>query len=274
VNYIRFNKSEEWDGKIYTIKTKEDFDFLEHPVKIEFDENILSKIKIDLRPKITIAHGLKVGGADTIIEEPVEIPDNYFELLNWDSIYSDIMNYKITKGMFNLLIDIQNLKQIILSKKYKIFVAEISGLKIENNGSKPILRVTSFDGIKKLYDLIWMVLKDYIQKFYRREEKRKTMDYLEVEPLTKEHSVMLPEDNEIVIKIPRRLTNDIAEVIKHLGEYNPDNGNLPEEWKKWDSFIVHLNNYLYTPLIIWKKTKRKPNQSLMRLIYKGSRKEG
>lgn len=190
---IRFNKPEEWEGKIYTIKTKEDFDFLEHPVNLEIDKNILKNLKMDLRPKITIAHGLKVGGVDTIIEEPVEIPDDYFELLNWDSIYSDIMNYKITKGMFNLLIDKENLKRIILSKKYKIFVAESSGLKIENNGSKPVLRVTSFDGIKKLHDLILMVLKDYIQKFYRREEKRRTMDYLEVEPLTKEHSAMFPK---------------------------------------------------------------------------------
>ncbi len=252
---IRFNKPEEWEGKIYTIKTREDFDFLDHPVNLEFDDNILRNIKIDLRPKITIAHGLKVGGVDTIIEEPMEIPDDYFELLNWNSIYSDIMNYKITKRMFNLLIDKENLKQIILSKKYKIFIAESSGLKIENNGSKPVIRVTSFDGIKKLHDLILMVLKDYIQKFYRREEKRKTMDYLEVEPLTKEHSAMFPEDNEIVIKIPKKLTADIVEVVKQLNKYNFNNGKLPEEWKKWNSFIVHLDNHLYTPLIIWKKNK-------------------
>jgi len=253
---IRFNKPEEWEGKIYTIKTKEDFDFLEHPVKLGIDENILRNIKIDLRPKITIAHGLKVGSADTVIEEPLDIPDNYLELLYWDSIYSEIVNYKITKGMSNLLIDKEVLRQIILSKKYKIFVAESSGLKIENNGSKPTLRITSFNGIKKFHDLILMVLKDYIQKFYRREEKRKTMDYLEVEPLTiKGHSAMFPEDNKIVIKIPKKLTNDIVDVIKQLGEYNPNNGKLPEKWKKWDSSIVHLDNHLYTPLVVWRKNK-------------------
>ncbi|MCD6408232.1 DEAD/DEAH box helicase family protein, partial [bacterium] len=207
---IRFNKPEEWEGKIYTIKIKEDFDFLGYPVKLEFDENILRSIRIDLRPKITIAHGLKVGSADTVIEEPLNIPDNYFELLDWDTIYSEIVNYKITKGMFNLLVDKEVLRQIILSKKYKIFVAESSGLRIENNGSRPILRITSFDGIEKLHDLILMVLKDCIQKFYRRKEKRKTMDYLEVEPLTiRGHSAMFPEDYEIIIKIPKSLTNDI-----------------------------------------------------------------
>ena len=250
---IRFNKPEEWEGEIYTIKTK-DFDFLEHPVKLEFDENILRKIKIDLRPKITIAHGLKVGSADTVIEEPLDIPDSYFELLDWNSIYSEIVNYKISKKMFNLLIDKEILKQIILSKKYKIFIAESSGLKIENNGSKPLLKITSFDGIKKLHDLILMVLRDYIQKFYRKEEKRKTMDYIEVEPLMREkHSDMFPENKKIIIKIPKNLTKDIVKVTEQLNKYSE--GKIPEEWKKWDSFIVHFDNHLYTPLVIWRKNK-------------------
>ena len=250
---IRFNKPKEWGGEIYTIKTK-DFDFLEHPVKLELDENILRKIKIDLRPKITIAHGLKVGSADTVIEEPLDIPDSYFELLDWNSIYSEIVNYKISKKMFNLLIDKEILKQIILSKKYKIFIAESSGLKIENNGSKPLLKITSFDGIKKLHDLILMVLRDYIQKFYRKEEKRKTMDYIEVEPLMREkHSDMFPEDKKIIIKIPKNLTKDIVKVTEQLNKYSK--GKIPEEWKKWDSFIVHFDNHLYTPLVIWRKNK-------------------
>ncbi len=270
---IRFNKPEKWEGKIYTIKTKENFDFLEHPVKLEFDENILKNIKIDLRPKITIAHGLKVGSADTVIEEPLEIPNSYFELLDWDSIYLEIVNYKITKGMFNLLIDRETLKEIILSKKYKIFVAESSGLKIENNGSKPVLRITSFDGIEKLHNLILMVLKDYIQRFYRREEKKKTMDYLEVKPLTiKEHSTMFPENNEIIIKIPKSLINDIAEVAEQLNEYDPDSGKIPEKWKRWDSFIVHLDNHLYTPLVIWKGKKKEEIKSVPVKLNKGETK--
>ena len=149
------------------------------------------------------------------------------------------------------------MREIILSKKYEVLISESPGLEIENNGNKPKLKITSFEGVKKLHELILMILKDYIQKFYRRAEKRKTMDYLEAEPLTiKGHSTMFPENNEIIIKIPRKLTNDIVEVIKQLGEYNPNNRKLPEEWKKWDSFIVHLDNHLYTPLVIWKKNKK------------------
>ena len=254
---IKFNKPEKWEEKIYTIKTNEDFDFLKHYVKLRIDEDVLKNIKIDLKPKIRMAHGLRVGDVDTVVEEPIEIPNDYFELLDWDSIYLNIMNYKTAKKMFNLLIDKESLKQIVQSKKYKIFIDESSGLRIENNGSKPVMKITSFDGIEKLHDLILVILKDYIQKFYRKEEKRKTMDYLEAKPLTKEYSAMFPENNEIVIKIPKELTTDIKKVTEQIDRYNHNDKNLPEEWENWDSFIVHLDNHLYTPLVIWKKNKEK-----------------
>ncbi|KAA0257569.1 DEAD/DEAH box helicase [Deferribacter autotrophicus] len=253
---IKFNMSERWEGKIYTIKTKDDFNFLNHPLKLTIDENILRDININLRPKITITRGLSVGTADSVIDDSLTIPQEYFEIVDWDSFYSEIINYKITKGMFNLIIDREIIKQIVKSGKYKIFLHEAAGISVENNNGKPVLKIRSFEGIKKFHEIILMALKDYIFKFYRKEEKRKTMDYLEVEPLTiNEHSFMYPENKEVILKIPKKLASDIEEVIKQLEEYDSNNDELPEIWKKWDSFIVHLNNHLYTPLIIWKKNK-------------------
>jgi len=262
---IKFNMPEKWEGKIYTIKTPEDFDFLEHPIKLEFDEKILRNIKIDLRPKITIAHGLKVGNVDAVSEEPLEIPDNYLELLDWNSIYSEIANYKIAHQMFNLLIDKEVAKQIVRSKMYKLFIPGSSGLEIENNDSKGMMKITSFDGVKKLHELILMVLKEYMQKFYRREERKETMKHLEAEPLRiKEHQAMFPEYNEIIIKAPQNLTNDINEVITQVEEF-ASNEEVPEKWENWDSYIVHFDNHLYTPLIIWSKNKEEVKSTPVKL---------
>jgi hypothetical protein len=236
----------------------EDFNFLDYPVKLYFDENLIKNIKIDLRPKITYAHGLNVGGINTL-KEAVKIPDNYFELIDRGSLYSEIISYKINKGLYNLEVDKEVLKQIILSKNYKIFIAETPGIKIENSVSTPVLKIVSFEGIGKFYDLVLMILKEYIQKFYRREEKRKTMDYLEVEPLSvDQHSDMFPENNEIIIKIPKNLTKDITQIIEQLKKYNLDKDEIPEEWENWkNSFVIHFDNHLYTPLIIWKQNKEK-----------------
>jgi len=254
---IKFNQTEKWERKIYTIKTRSDFDFLNYPIKIAVDEKILESIKIDLRPKITVAHGLEFGTAETIINEPLMIPEEYFEFINWDYIYSEIMNYKIAKSMYNLIIDDNVIKQIVKSNKYKIFLNESKGISIENYDGKPLLKIESFDGIRKFHEIILTVLKDYIQKFYRKEEKRKTMDYLEVESLTiNNHPSMYPENQEIILKIPKKLASEIEEITKQLEEYDPDSNKLPKEWMDWkNSFIVHFDNHLYTPLIIWRKNK-------------------
>jgi len=261
---IKFNKPEEWEGKIYTIKTKDGFDFLNHSVLLKkdkkdeniLDESILKSIKIDLRPKITIAHGLRVRTADVVIDESLTIPNEYFKFIDWNYIYSEIMNFKVTRGMYNLIIDIETIRQIAESKKYKIFLSETSGIRIENCNGKPTLKISSFDGIRKLHEIIMMVIEDYILKFYRKEEKRKAMNYLEVEPLTtSKHFSMYPEGEEIILKIPKKseFMHEIEEVRKQLNEYM--NNKIPEIWKRWESFIIHLDNHLYTPLIIWKKNK-------------------
>jgi cation transport regulator ChaB len=251
---IKFNYPGKWEGKLYTIKTR-NFDFLEYPVKFTLDEDILGKVKIDLRPKITLAHGLETGSTDTILDEPVYIPDEYLELIDWEKILLEIVNFKTVNGMFNLVLDREFLKQIIRSRNYEIYLPETEGIKVESNEeAKPTLKLTSFQGLEKLHEIILMILKSYITKFYEREERKKSMDFLEPEPLTIDnHLHMYPEEKEIIVKIPTKLADEIKGLQEQIREYFL--GNLPESWKNWHSFVIHFDNHLYTPLIIWQKNQ-------------------
>jgi superfamily II DNA or RNA helicase len=253
---IKFNKPENWNGKIYTIKTKDNFDFLNDPIKLTIDEKILSSINVDLRPQVTTAHGLEVEIAEAEIDKPITIPNDYYGLIDWQYIYSEIMNYKVAKNMYNLILDVNTIKEIIKSNEYKIFLNESEGIGIENKNEKLILKIKSVEGIKKFHNFIITILDNYIQKFYKKVEKKRMMNYLEAVPLTiNDNLYMYPENKEVIIKIPKNLVNEIDEIKKQLSEYNPENDKLPETWKDWNSFIVHFDNHLYTPLIIWKKNK-------------------
>ncbi len=251
---IKFNYPEKWEGKLYTIKAT-DFDFLEYPVKLTLDEDILGKVKIDLRPKITLAHGLETGSTDTILDEPIYISDEYLKLIDWEKIFLEIVNFKTVNGMFNLVLDRELLKQIIRSRNYEIYLPETEGIKVKSNGEeKPTLKLTSFQGLEKLHEIILMILKSYITKFYEREERKKSMDFLEPEPLTiNNHLHMYPEEKEIIVKIPTKLTDEIKKLQEQIKEHFL--GNLPESWKNWHSFAIHFDNHLYTPLIIWQKNQ-------------------
>lgn len=156
---IRLNRPEKREDGIYT--TKDGFDY---PVKLRFEEDILETIKIDLRPKITVAHGLKVGAAETVTDNPVEVPEEYFELIDWQYVRSEIINFKITRGFYNLIVDADTLRRIAKSNKYRLFLSEMDGIGIENNNGK--LKIKSFDGLRKFQEIVLAVLKDYVQKFY------------------------------------------------------------------------------------------------------------
>lgn len=230
---LRFNIPEKWENKIYTIRTKEEFDFLEHPVKLTIDENILRNVRIDIRPKITLAHGLEVGRIDTASEESLEVHDEYFHLIDWDSIYLNTISYKIAKGFYNLIIEKETLRKIIENRKYKLYALPEQ------------MKMHEFNEISKVQGFIEMIIKDYINRFYRQAEKKKTMDYLIIEPLTREDENL--NFGDIILKIPKTIADEFRNFLKNLEKiYEVNMEEIP---------TIHFDKHLYTPLVIYKKGK-------------------
>jgi len=249
---ICFNRANMWNRKLYTITTR-DYKFLEHPVRLRLEEDLLRKIRIDLRPRITIAHGLKGSQTNVGGNDPLEIPGDYFGLINWDFIRSGIMEYKSANGMYNLIVDFDVVKRVIESREYQIFLDETDGIKVDNSNGKPELQIYSFEGVKRFNELMLMVVKEYLRRFYREEEKKQSMEYLQVEPLTFDnHSHMFPEGKEIIIKIQNDFKKAIDELLSQLKKYDPNSCRIPQEWANWKSFVIHFDRHLYTPLIVWK----------------------
>ena len=252
---IKFNRENLWNDKLYTIQVKDEFDFLKHPVTLEKDDDLIGNIKLDLRPKITVAHGLEISTLTTAVESPVTIPSEYFGIINWDWIYSEIINYKIAKSMFNLIINKETIKDIITAQRYKIYMNDTTGIKILNVNNYPTLKIVTFEGVNKLHEIILMTLKEYINKFYRKAENTMSMDYLEVQKLSRDkHRSMFPEDNKIILKIPRNLINDIEEIKRQLETYNLC--SIPNEWESSNTFVIHFDKHLYTPLIVYKQGRQ------------------
>ncbi|PIP12852.1 MAG: restriction endonuclease subunit R, partial [bacterium (Candidatus Stahlbacteria) CG23_combo_of_CG06-09_8_20_14_all_34_7] len=71
--------------KLYTLKSDKDFDFSKHFMALELNEDILRNVKIDIRPKIKVAHGMETG-AGSIEAEKINL-NNYHNLFNWDKIH-------------------------------------------------------------------------------------------------------------------------------------------------------------------------------------------
>lgn len=230
---IRLHNKSKWEEKIYTVRTEEGFDFTEHLFRLKTDDGVLSNLKLDLRPRISLAHGLETGTAETDSEKPVSLDKKVLDLLNWNDILLNMMNYKIAKGYFNLIIDKDIFEDLIKSNKFKLFVTEDQ------------ISVESFSEKRKIEEIVMTVLRAYMDKFYRQAEKQKSMENLTVIPLDKTDENL--NFGEIILKFPKSLAEDIKKLMKELNKfYENDVQVVP---------TIHFGNHLYSPLVAYKKGK-------------------
>jgi len=230
---IKYNERKKWENRLYNLRSKTDYDFAENIVKLEFDPELLSTIHVDLRPKIGLAHGLETGMAEGAEDFPFHFQEWHLNLVDWNDIYLETMNYKIAKGYYNLLINKDVLKKIIESNKFKLFITQQQA------------SLTNFEDRYKFQNFMLSILRDYIDKFYRRAEKQKIMENLMPYPLdTNDENLNF---GELIIKVPKSMADQVKNILKDSEKlYKQDIREIP---------TIHFDKHLYTPLIAYKKGK-------------------
>ncbi|OQA67638.1 MAG: Type III restriction enzyme, res subunit [Candidatus Diapherotrites archaeon ADurb.Bin253] len=251
---IKKLEEEQWES--LWILDNNNFDFLEYSIEgpLGIEEDILNKIKIDLRPEVRIAHGLNTTLAER--EEKKLDLSNYVDIIDWDEIYTEILNYKTQKRYFNLRIDKDILKEIVQTQKYEIYVLSQD------------TAITNFSDIKKIKEDTLLLLKTYIDKFYNFKSRQKETESLKPIHLVKENEnlkeeyilkISIPTDNttdspverERIKKERERIKKEIKkikELIKNINQfYERDIDEIP---------TLHFDRHLYTPLTIYNEHKK------------------
>jgi len=228
--------------KLYTLKTEKDFDFTNHFIEFEIDENLLRTIEIDIRPRIKLAHGLVSAQGETEAERMYL--GEYIDLLNWNNIYHKILNYKISKGLSNLRLCKDVLPEIIRSRNYKVyaFPEQVTPRK--------------FFDLNNLEEIVLVMLKSYIDKFY-------TYKLMQAETKQMQFSFMVKEDDNLsydqyTLKI--EIPNDKKERQKRKQEIEKIKKLLKQVDKLYQKDIdeiptLHFDRHLYTPLLVYDKHK-------------------
>ena len=242
---IKPQHKEKWEN-LYNVKTKvpEAYDdFLDYFVENKTfdlikDEDILNKLKIDLRTKIKTAHGLETGNV-VAVEECFSL-EPFINILNWSDIYTKILNYKISKGFSNLKISRNVLKDVIQSKNYEVYV------------DPSMKSLNSFNDLFRFEELVLIILKNYIDKFYnknlREEETKHLRSFKGVDNEMDEYTLKIDlpknkrkrEHRKIEIEKIRKLINDVDKI------YERDIAEIP---------TLHFDRHLYTPLVVYSEYK-------------------
>ena len=231
---------EKWKD-LYILDKDENKKFEEVEVlKLEIDEGIHPSL--DLLPKVTIylgrerkEEGVKMEEIKPEVEE-IRIPEDFVELLSWQRIWEDIWNYKITRGYWNLVFDRTGLKNILLSNKYKILTLP------------EVFEVKNPENLKRIEDIAILVIKKYIDIFYRKYAKRFETENLRYAPIGKQ--LVFPgfkerEEKGYIVQVDKR-ERKLIEEIKKLAS------NLNELLKDDDKVLprIYFDNHLYLPILL------------------------
>lgn len=228
--------------KLYTLKTNKDFDFTNYFIELESNADLLRTIRIDIRPKVRLAHGLETTTSETAAEKMYF--GDYIDLFNWDEIYLKILNYKSSKRFSNLSLHKNVLPEIIRSRNYKIYALPEQ------------VQPRNFADLNNLEEIILVMLKNYIDKFYNYKLRQTETKQMQFSFMVKENDNLGYDQYTLKIEIPRdkrerqKRRQEIEKIKKLLKEvdklYQKDFKEIP---------TIHFDRHLYTPLLVYDKHK-------------------
>jgi len=229
-------QSGEHDLQVPRIEKGKSF-ILNQFIHLEKSENI-SKITLDLRPKASILVSKKEEVLQSHQEsESLYIEPWYLDLLNWDYIYREILDFKREKGWYNLLIAKEELIKILLPDKnnkfsYEVYLPDSSKIKPSNIEDLPYLE-----------DLVIRVLEKYIARYYTTQRLRWENKNLTYYKLTQDDKNFL---DKYIVKIKKKDLTRFQEIVNLLErkEYEPFYGEFDKVIKN-----VYIDVHLYQPLL-------------------------
>ncbi|MGC8735045.1 MAG: DEAD/DEAH box helicase family protein, partial [bacterium] len=211
---------------------------------LEIDSTI--HFTLELLPKVSeyLAKERKEAGIKTeelkVEPERERIPEDIIELLNWERIYREIYDFKIGRGYWNLIFDKEMLKNLLISDRYKI------------SALPEILTVKTQEDVRRIEDIAILVLKKYIDMFYKKYARQFETDNLHYYTVGEQlplfafessdgqyiYKVQVDKKEKELIQKIRNLVRDLNKLLKEEDE------TLPR---------VYFDKHLYVPILLQSK---------------------
>ena len=218
--------------------------------KFSTQETVLLQHDANIRP-VSVVMSTKVqqiasgqdGVTDTDASSGLErlIPLTSLDLVDWDSVYLALLEYKDSKGLSNLLVQPGLLRPILEgnSKTYRLVAEEF------------IVAPRSFGDRQRLQEAVTNILRKYADSLYRHHLARWESDNLTYQELDYSDSNFRFNFSETdgagryIVKVPIDKVELIQEIEKLLDDFSA----LSLEDREALSYI-HFDRHLYQPLLI------------------------
>ncbi len=237
---IKPQHQDKWES-LYTLSKPEKRFEEEEVLRLEIDEKIY--YTIDLLPRVSIyraeenrEEGIRAEEVRQEVEERNFSPEQ-IDLVDWQRILQETVEFKAQRNYWNLVFDGDDIKNILLCAKYKILAPP------------DVFEVKDERDIKRLEDIALLVIKKYLDLFYRKNARR-----FESENLKPEKGVQLPlpfvsdRSQGYIVQIDRRK----AKLLKEIRNLRNDLNKLLQDDQKTLP-RVYFDGSLYVPILLQSK---------------------
>ncbi|MBN1854287.1 restriction endonuclease subunit R [bacterium] len=212
----------------------------ETQVLLEIDPKI--RVRVDMSLKVQSFESGSDGFKATKVKAGREsvIPAQSFGLVDWENIYLELLEYKERKGMRNLAIRPETVREIVTTAEPN----RLYSLVADDNVVKP----ESFAGSALLNEAVLTIARKYTDQYYRVQQERWDSENMVYRSLDRDDANF----QNYTVKVARNEAQLIEAIQKLIDEgdkiYKQDLSDLP---------TVHFDRHLYQPLLIERGEKVK-----------------
>jgi hypothetical protein len=242
---LEIRPSEDFLGKGLVVPlVPEDRSFAEEAdILLESDPSV--RVRVDMSLKVQALES----GADGVTAvavragRDVPIPAASLDLVDWQKVYLDLLEYKERKGLTNLAVRPETPRKIVATSE----PARLYSLVADESVVAP----RSFADTALLHEATVSIVRKYTDRFYRVRQERWDSDHMVYAKLGGEDANF----QDYTVRIARGEAELIAAIQKLVEEadsiYREDTRELPS---------IHFDRHLYQPLLVERggKVKSEP----------------
>lgn len=201
------------------------------------------KVRLDISTKKFVAIAGKKQVSQAVKVSNYKVSDTLLNVVDWDWVYTELLLYKkrmASPKMPNILITRLGLKDLIKRINYRI----TADSKFE---------IKSINDVEKLNKLVFQILKQYIELFYKRQLRNYDGNNLNIKVLTEENSNIKNAQWQFEVITTDVNGNELAgisSILSKLGELSDSTTNYPSKLKG-NTFVIEewLEAHIYQPLL-------------------------
>ena len=247
---LETRKIDPFPEDLLILDIKKGWSFDQELFALEPDEGI--DVKIDLLPRATIIDGREDQSlVSTTTQIPRAIRKEILDLLDWDGIFYQLLEYKNEREMSNIAITKDSLRKIMYGVEYRLLCSE------------ELIKPSSFESLENVKDVVVLILKKYLTTYYSRMRNASEKDYVELRLLKREdenllnsYRIQINEDDKVLIKNIENLIDSekiytSATEVKLIGDLRTYIDKHPTTFRN-----AYYRRHLFQPLLVKQDSDR------------------